>query len=442
LQLARVETFNWPRLKLAIGQGRSYSWSSMKDVIYKRQVEPRLQEALQDSPVVLIQGSRQCGKTTLARMVGQNAGYAYRSFDDEGIRGFAETDPIGFVRGLPEKVILDEAQKVPGLFSTVKLSVDGNRTAGRFILTGSVNVLQTRGITDSLAGRMAIITLLPLSQSELSKTRPGFLDKLFSAGFRHRQYRAAPGNVADRMVAGGYPAALKLPSAGRQATWYKNYIETIVQRDVPDIGRIRSPDILSDLLALMAVRSAQLLNINSLSSSFQLSRPTIQEYLSLLRKMFLWEKLPPWHGNRGKRVVKTAKLHLGDTGIACALMNLSVAGLAKDRSLFGHILETFVLQELKRQASGHEDSHEFFHYREKDGAEVDIVIQRGTELAGVEVKASATINESDFRGLRRLKTAAGKNFAGGAVVYNGDTSGSFGDGLHAVPLHVLWDAQD
>ncbi|MXX09879.1 MAG: AAA family ATPase, partial [Nitrospira sp. SB0667_bin_9] len=152
----------------------------MKETVYTRHIEARLKEAMEDSPVVLIQGPRQCGKTTLAQMVGNPAGYAYRSFDDEDLRSFAETDPIGFVKDLPERVILDEVQKVPRLFSSIKLSVDRNRTPGRFILTGSVNVLQVRQITDSLAGRMQIIRLHPLSQSEISQTPPKFLDVLFS----------------------------------------------------------------------------------------------------------------------------------------------------------------------------------------------------------------------------------------------------------------------
>jgi len=248
---------------------------------------------------------------------------------------------VGFVRDLPDKVILNEAQKVPGLFSTIKRSVDRNRKPGRFILTGLVNVLQTQGINDSLAGRMSMLTLRPLSQSELSRTRPRFLDLLFSTGFKHGQHQTAPNNIAERIVAGGYPPALQLSGARRQAAWYKNYIEAIVQRDVPDVARIRSPDILSGLLTLMAARSAQLLNVNALSSSFQPSRPTIQEYLSLLRRMFLWEPIPPWHNNRTKRMIKTAKLHLGDTGIACALMKVNAAALTKDRSLFGQVLETF-----------------------------------------------------------------------------------------------------
>lgn len=371
-------------------------------------------------------------------MVGETAGYDYKSFDEEDTRSFAANDPVGFVQNLPDKVILDEVQKVPEIFSTIKLSVDQNRKAGRFILTGSVKVLQVKQITDSLAGRMGIITLHPLSQSEMSKTNSSFLDDLFSDGFKHRKYKTAWEDIAKRIVAGGYPPAVTLPSERRQNNWYKDYIKAIVQRDLPDIAHIRSPEILSDLLALMAAQTAQLLNINKFAQSIQFNRPTTQDYLSSLRKMFLWEKLPSWHNNRTKRIVKTGKLHLSDTGIACGLMNLDAAGLDKNRPLFGHLLETFVLQELKRQETGHEKHHEFFYYREKDGPEVDIVIQKGTDLAGVEVKASATIRGSDFKSLRRFKKAAGKDFACGVVVYNGDTSGSLGNGLYAVPVQMLW----
>ena len=391
--------------------------------------------------MTLIEGPRQCGKTTLAKMVGESAGYAYRSFDNEDTRNFAETDPTGFVNDLPDRVILDEVQKVPRLFSTIKLSVDRNRTPGRFILTGSVNVLQVRQITDSLAGRMRIIRLHPLSQSELARGQSNFLDTLFSVGFKHREYEHLDEKAVDKVIAGGYPSALALGSERRRTTWYKNYVAALIQRDVPDIANIRSPEILSDLLTLAASRTAQLLSVNGLSSSFRLSRKTIDDYIFLLQKIFLLEKAPAWHNNRTKRLVKTPKLHLCDTGIACALMGLNRRVLVNDRSLFGHVLETFVFQELRRQAGAHEEAHDFLHYREKDGAEVDIVIERGAaELVGVEVKASATVNKSDFHGLRRLKTAAGKRFAGGVLIYNGETSGKFGEKLYAVPLRLLWEA--
>lgn len=406
---------------------------------YTRHVVSRLREGMADSPVILIAGPRQCGKTTLAQMVGQPVGYDYVSFDDEGTRRAAEADPVGFVNTLPARIILDEVQRVPSLFSSIKLAVDRHRTAGRFLLTGSVNVLQVRQVTDSLAGRMDVIRLHPFSQTEIEGTAPKFLDTLFSAGFRRRYVESATEPMMGRIVAGGYPAALRRTDEQRRFAWYQNYIEAVVQRDVPDIAGIRSPEILSQLLTLAATHTAQLVSVNSLSSSFRLSRNTIHDYLALLEKMFLVETIPAWHNNRLKRLIKTPKLHVGDTGIACALMKLNSSVLTYDGALFGHVLETFVLQELRRQASAHAQPHTFFHYREKDGAEVDIVIARGaTALAGVEVKASATASTADFRGLRKLKAAAGNRFAAGVLIYNGDTCLRFGDGLYAVPLQMLW----
>jgi len=187
--------------------------------------------------------------------------------------------------------------------------------------------------------------------------------------------------------------------------------------------------------------TARLLNVSDLAGPFQLSRPTIRDYLTLLERIFLVEELPPWHSNRLSRLIKTPKLHVGDSGVACALLGLDAAALAADRSLLGQLLETFVFQELRRQASWHDDAHSFSHFRDKDGAEVDIVIERGARaLAGVEVKAAATVFHADFRGLRKLQAAAGARFAGGVVLYDGETSAAFGHGMYAVPLRTLWKA--
>ena len=415
--------------------------SVMHEASYTRHVESRLREVLEDSPVVLIQGPRQCGKTTLARIVGRAGGHHYISFDDEDARAAAEGDLMGFVRTLPERVILDEVQKVPEIFSSIKLAVDRDRTPGRFILTGSVSVPHVRGITDSLAGRMDIIRLHPFSQSELEGSVPGFPDALFSSEFDiWRDRNDSPEMVImDKVAAGGYPVALQR-SGERRADWYRKYVEMLVERDSRDIAAVRSPEILSSLLALAAAQTARLLSVNGLSSSFRLSRNTVQDYLFLLEKMFLLEKLPAWHSNHLKRLVRTPKLHVTDTGIACALMRMNAAALSANRLFYGHLLETWVLQELRRQLSGHGQPHAFSHYREKDGAEVDIVIERGASaLAGVEVKASATVRDSDFRGLRRLRAAAGDRFSCGVVLYNGDRSLRFGEGLYAVPLRSLWE---
>jgi len=407
---------------------------------YPRWVEPRLVEALEDSPVVLIHGPRQCGKTTLAQEVGRRRRYAYQTFDDEVVRNAAVADPIGFVAGLPRRTILDEVQRVPTLFTALKSAVDRDRTPGRFLLTGSANVLLVPRLADSLAGRMQIERLHPLAQGELVRCAPAFLDALFARRFPVRRAERLAGNLAARLAAGGYPAALRRPAGRRRTAWYRDYLEALVQRDVMDLSRIRSLEALPRLLALAGLQTARLLNVSELAAPFQVSRPTIMDYLTLLERVFLLDKLPAWHGNRLKRLVRTPKLHVGDTGLACALLGVKAASLTADRPLLGQLLETFVYQELRRQASGHEEAHAFFHFRDKDGAEVDLVLERGArEVAGVEVKASATVTSSDFRGLRRLREAAGRRFAGGAVLYDGETCASFGEGMFAVPVRMLWE---
>jgi predicted AAA+ superfamily ATPase len=407
---------------------------------YPRYAEVRLNEALADSPVVLIHGPRQCGKTTLARKVGEPAGYGYATFDDDVLRNAAQADPAGFVADLPGRMVLDEIQRVPGLFTTLKLAVDRDRTPGRFMLTGSSNVLLVPHLADSLAGRMQIQRLHPLAQCELQRHRGTFLDRLFGDGFKARPNRRLGGELAQRIAAGGYPAALARPSGRRRAAWYRDYLEALVQRDVRDLARIGSLDAMSRLLAVAAGHTARLLNATDLAAPFQLSRPTIRDYVSLLERVFLIDTLAPWHSNRLSRLIKTPKIHIGDTGVACALLGVDEQALVADRTLLGQLLETFVFQELRRQASWHEDALTFFHFRDKEGAEVDVVIERGAQaLAGVEVKAAATVHEADFRGLRKLRDAGGDRFTAGVVLYDGEVTASFGQGLFAVPVRALWE---
>ncbi len=428
------------------------AWNALRS----RFIESRFAEALEDSPVVLVQGPRQCGKSTLAQMVcapeflpgaagaGNPAsrGYGYLSFDDDVVRAGAEIDPMGFIAGLPESIVLDEVQRVPGLFTALKLEVDRRPAPGRFVLTGSTNVLAVPTVQDSLAGRLETVRLHPLAQCELYADRPavdGFIDTLFGGNFPVQQARRLGTELTERIVSGGYPPALARPAGRRRANWYRNYIDAQVQRDIGALSRIRSLDALPRLLAVAATQTAQLFNVSRLAGPFQLSLPTIGDYIALLERVYLLERLPPWHGNRGKRLVKTPKLHIGDTGLACALLGTTAPSLLADRSLLGQLLETFVFQELRRQATWYVGPVEFFHYRDKDQIEVDIVMESGSRVAGVEVKAGATVTGSDFRGLRRLKDACGERFAAGVVLYDGETSVGFGDGLHAVPMRLLWE---
>ncbi|WP_447969528.1 ATP-binding protein [Nitrospira sp. M1] len=406
-----------------------------------RYAEPLLIEALTDSPAVLIYGPRQCGKTTLAQRVGQRMGYTYINFDDDVARTAAEADPAGFVDDLPNRVTLDEVQRVPTLFTTLKTAIDRKRTPGRFILTGSAHVLLVPKLTDSLAGRLELLRLHPLAQCELGRKEADFLYTLFTADFKTRRSKRLGSELSQRITSGGYPATLARSTERRRAAWYRDYLDALIQRDVRDLSRISRLDALPRLLTLAAGQTGRLLNISDLAAPFQLSRPTIRDYMTLLERIFLLETLPPWHSNRLSRLIKTPKLHMGDTGLAAALLGINSASLTADRSLIGQLLETFVFQELRRQASWHNESLHFFHFRDKDGSEVDIVIEQGARmLVGVEVKAGATVTSSDFRGLRKLRQAAGSRFAGGVVLYDGETCASFGDGMHAVPLRRLWES--
>ncbi len=429
------------------------------NTLYARFAERRLTEALEDSPVALIHGPRQCGKTTLALMAcaperltsagrpfrappSGSPSHAYFTFDDAVTRESAQSDPMGFVADLPERVIMDEVQRVPGLFAALKLEVDRRRAAGRFLLTGSSNVLLVPALSDSLAGRMETVRLHPLAQCELrgSSTSPGFLDVLFGCRFEVRRTDRLGRDLGGRIASGGYPAALTRPVGRRRANWYRNYLDAQVLRDVRDLARIRSLDVLPRLMSLAAANTATLFNLSDLAAPFELSRPTIREYVTLLERVSLLEELPSWHSNRLSRLVKRPKLHIGDTGLACALLGVDADRLWADRTLLGRLLETFVYLELQRQASWHDAPMSFFHFRDRDGVEVDIVIERGPQaLAGVEVKAGATVTASDFRGLRKLRDAAGDRFMGGVVLYDGETSAGFGDRLYAVPLRSLWE---
>lgn len=411
----------------------------MSQELYPRHAEASLRRLLEISPVVLIHGPRQCGKTTLARMVGDSQGYQYLSFDDPDVLAYATDDPVDFARSLPERCILDEVQKVPKLFSCIKMEVDRERTPGRFILTGSANVYLLPTLSDSLAGRVMMLRLHPLSQTELARQTPRFLDSLFFGTHENWKPSGSDSRIRTQILSGGYPPALALQGEESRATWYRNHIQSIIHRDVRDLARIRSLEIFSKLLAGTAAQTAELYNMNKLATPLEISRPTVQNHVVLLEQMFLLERLYPWWDDHPRRLIKTPKMHLCDTGIACALLDLNSAKLRTRRSLYGHLLETFVFQEIQRQGDG-SGTENFSFYRNKNGTEVDIVVQRGhDQLAGIEVKAAGIIGQSDFRGLKVLRRTLGPRFVAGVVLYNGEFVRTFGDRLFAAPIAMLWD---
>ncbi len=406
----------------------------------KRLLAPSLYTALADTPVVCLLGPRQSGKSTLARTLEPR--YTYVTFDDAAALSFAQTDPVGFVAALPDPVILDEVQRVPELLRSIKLAVDRDRRPGRFLLTGSANLLLLPRLGDSLAGRIEVIQLHPLTAAEQARAPGGFLAALLEGRLKP-QVVTAPVESAlaltTRVVAGGFPEALTR-SAARARAWHREYLRTLTERDVQDIARVRDVRELARLLEMLALRTAELLNVSSLGNDLDLRRETVDTYLGICERLYLVRRLPPWHHNAAKRLIKSPKVYLVDSGLAATLAGLTAEDCVTQRERFGHLLESYVVQQLVAQAGWTDPDLRFWHYRDKDQVELDLVITRGRQTWGVEVKAAATVTAADGRGLRRLAEQCGKDFQGGVLLHAG--TGTFkldAPGCVAAPLAHLWE---
>jgi predicted AAA+ superfamily ATPase len=406
---------------------------------YPRTLIDGLRTALADTPVVALLGPRQCGKTTLARTLGPQ--YAYFTLDDEATLAFARSDPSGFVAALPERAVLDEIQRAPALLRALKLAVDAQRRPGRFVLTGSANLLLLPNLGDSLAGRMEVLYLQPLSAAELAREPGRFLADLLEGRLQAELRPAAQGpqTLVQRLLAGGFPEAV-VRAPVRARAWHRAYLRTLVERDARDVARLRDAGALARLLELMALRTGGLLNVSSLGNELGLQRETVDHYLDVAERLFLLRRLPPWHRNEAKRLIKTPKLHVVDSGLAASLTGLTAQDWHTQRDRFGHLLESWVVQQLVTQAGWTDPDLRFWHYRDKDQVEVDLVLTRGQQTWGVEVKAAMTALPGDGRGLRRLAEQCGKDFRGGVVLYSGDSTFALpGNDMFAVPLARLWD---
>ncbi|RLA44542.1 MAG: AAA family ATPase [Gammaproteobacteria bacterium] len=405
---------------------------------YSRYIKPQLEAALLDTPVVLIHGPRQAGKTTLAQeLVGDR--YHYVTFDDDTELAAARNDPWGFIDGLPGNSVLDEIQRVPELFPSIKRAVDQQRTPGRFLLTGSANILAMPRLTESLAGRVEVVKLRPLSRCEIEGSRAGFFADAF-AGRINANFKARLGELLfDCVAAGGFPEPLQRTDTKRQRAWYANYLKVMVQKDIAEFANMHYADEIPALLQKAANHTASLFNVAEINRGLGFDVKTTRRYLDLLKQLFLIETLPPWFSNRNKRLIKTPKMHIADTGLLCALLKTNKAQLMKNRTLMGPVLETFVYGELRKQADWYGEELQFFHYRDKDQYEVDLVVQNEAgSLIGIEVKLAASVSESDFKGMRRFQSQHPDKVVGGYLLYDGERTLSFGDGLKAVPIQALW----
>lgn len=411
--------------------------------MFRRNIEDEIKAALADTPVVLLNGARQTGKTTLVKKLVSSLSAKYVTLDDVTVQAAATSDPSGFVRGLGEHaahVAIDEIQKAPDLFQALKVEVDHSRRPGRFLLTGSANVMLLPKVSESLAGRMEIVTLWPLSQGEILGRSESFIDAVFATGMTLPSYKKNEASeLLQKMLVGGYPEVLSRPAEKRREAWFNSYITTILQRDIRDISNMEGLTHMPRILRLLATRTGGLLNISELSRASAIPHTTLNRYLTLLEATFLLQPLPAWSANMSKRLIKSPKIYLVDSGIVSFLTGQTEKRLTEDPAFIGHLLENFVIAELRKQASWARTRVFPFHFRTTTGHEVDILLEGADgQIVGIEIKASGSVGKKDFRGLEVLAEMAGKKFLRGIVLYNGDSAVSFGDRYHALPVSSLW----
>ncbi len=410
----------------------------------KRHIENALREALADTPVVLLNGARQAGKSTLVEHIAETVHPArYITFDDSSVLSAARFNPAGFIYGLDAQnvpVVLDEIQRAPELFLPIKLAVDRNRRPGRFLLTGSANVMMLPQLSDSLAGRMEIITLWPLSQGEIDGVRESFIDRMFAKALNlPARVKFTSADLIARVVRGGYPEILNREIESRRRAWFGSYITTILQRDVREISSIEGLSEMPRLMTLLASRASSLLNFSEISRSLVIPQSTLKRYIGLLEATFIVQPLPAWSVNIGKRLVKSPKLAMCDTGLLAYLLGVNEERLTEDSQTFGTILENFVVMELRKQSSWSDTKPQLFHFRTQSGQEVDIVMEGASgQIVGVEVKASASLSGSDFKGLTALREIAGRKFKRGVILYTGNETLQFDEDLTAFPIAGIW----
>jgi hypothetical protein len=405
--------------------------------LYPRLLVSHLQEALADTPVVLVTGPRQAGKTTLVRHLAGD-GMRYLTLDDNLTLLAAQQDPVGLIRSL-DRAVIDEIQRAPQLLLAIKKTVDEDRRPGRFLLTGSANLMTLPLVADSLAGRMETLALYPFSQSEIHHQTTCWLDAVFAGNIPVAAEPLLGEALTEAVLCGGYPEALTRTNPRRRQTWHQQYLDALIQRDVQEIANIDKLGQLPLFLQALAAMAGQLCNYSQLGAQMGMDAKTANKYMGIFEQMYLLKRIPIWASNRLKRVLKSPKLQFVDSGLLASLRGLTSDTLKRDHSLFGGLLETFVYAELLKHTTWAEADYQILYYRDADQYEVDFVVEnRAGELIGVEVKASATLTEKDLRGLKRLAVLAGESLQMGIILYDGTEAMPLGEKLWAVPLSSVW----
>ena len=417
--------------------------------ILPRHLSEKLDKALGSARIVNIVGPRQAGKTTLVRDLYKNGKFI--TLDDESVLTAIENDPSGQLESLTtgfdaEPLIIDEVQRSKGLVLTIKKTVDGNRRKGQFILTGSSNIFTSIRVADSLAGRMRVLKLWPLTVSEIRKRNPSTIltwalspaPKLAVLPTPEKTDRQA---YIDIILRGGFPEIFPLEAEERQE-YYRDYVDAIVDRDVADVLPVRKTDALQRLINQLAVRTATELNLSEICELVGVQRNTLDRYLEVLSRLSVVAKLGAWASGESRREIKNAKSHFVDTGVACALRRLTSESFRADANpaALGGLMESFVYSELMRSAPYQDENFRFYHWRDSRGREIDILAESATQLIGIEVKASTTVSAQDFKHLRWFaeKGPGTTKKVTGLVFYLGQEKLSFGNGIFALPVSTLW----
>ncbi len=395
--------------------------------------------ALSDRPAVFISGGRQTGKSTLALHLSQTRHPSvYYTFDDLAEYSQAKSDPAGFITGLHENVILDEVQRVPELIHPIKAAIDKNRTPGRFLLTGSANIMVLPELSDALVGRMEVIPLETLAVAEILGNSGNSIDLLFSnEPIKLKTSRISENDLLNLMTIGGYPELQKIRS-NRRTAWFDSYLSTIIQRDLRELSNIQGLAELPRLLRILAAQTGQLLNFASLSRSTGIEQKTLKRYLTLLQGLHLISLLPAWYPNIGKRMIKTPKLYFKDTGVLIHLLGQTIN---KQSDQFGHAFENFVLMELTKHVSWSHANPMIYYYRTAGGSEVDIILENPDgRIIAIEVKGQTTLKTEAAIPMKNLRDQIKEKFYKGIILYMGERVIPVDQQIQAVPAGWLFSA--
>lgn len=424
---------------------------------YERWCLDTLKQALESRRVVVISGARQCGKTTLVRSYFEServssrseemsagvtpaacrVGEIYRTLDDVTLLKAAHDDPRSFVRTSADTLIIDEIQKAPELLPSIKEVVDSNNRPGQFLLTGSADIRKLPQVSESLAGRVKNIHLRTLTCGEILGNRPNFINELFNGDFPGQIAGYDKKKILDTAFLGGYPEPLNIKY---RKDWFHDYIDTLISKDLKDISNIKRISTLKELVKILAAWSSKFIDIPDLCGKLSISRQTFDSYLNALEFLYLFERVPSWCKTDYARVGKKDKLFISDTGLMAALLNWKVDEVMVNPDRAGKIVETLVYHELSVQCDL--CGAKIYHYRDRENREIDFVVESEDEqIACIEVKSGTAISKSDFKHIEwfRDNIARNRNIIT-IILYSGENTLSFGEGLLAIPLAALWGA--